>query len=124
MSARFTYYCTTFSPDSIQANLTSSQSNTLRAVSRRITEPTSSLETLLREPATTSPHDFQIGLDELDALTRDRAGYPFAELCSSLQQAVLSLIASHDLIRPDFDLASWLEGLRRDAAALDLSEAP
>ncbi|MGH9595273.1 MAG: hypothetical protein ACRD3K_00605 [Edaphobacter sp.] len=62
--------------------------------------------------------DYQLGLDELDFLTRTRTGYAFIELSSDLQDAILNLIASRDLTTRKLDLARWLEDLHANAAAL------
>jgi hypothetical protein len=64
----------------------------------------------------------RLGLDELDTLARTRAGYPFAELTSELQDIVLDLIAAGTLSTKAVNLASWLEELR-DSALADLAHA-
>jgi hypothetical protein len=60
--------------------------------------------------------DYQLGLDELDQISRIRTTYPFAELTVDLQEAILRLIATRDLTTRKLDLALWLEDLRRHAA--------
>jgi hypothetical protein len=61
--------------------------------------------------------DYQLGLDELDFLTRTRTGYAFVELLPDLQDAILNLITSRDLTTRKLDLARWLEDLHANAAA-------
>lgn len=61
--------------------------------------------------------DYQLGLNELDFLTRTRTGYAFVELSPDLQDAILNLIASRDLTTRKLDLARWLEDLHANAAA-------
>jgi len=62
--------------------------------------------------------DWQLGLDELDIIARTHAGYPFADLPTEIQDAILGLIASRDLTTRKLDLALWLEDLHTNAAAL------
>jgi hypothetical protein len=105
--------------------LTQSQFDTLHAAAHLIVQSPGHHHLAARvdaaladhKPHTISQFDYCHGLDQLDALTRDRTSYGFAELPSDVQQAVLNLIASGDLTTPQFDLASWLEDLRHNVAA-------
>lgn len=106
-------------------HLTQSQFDTLHAAAHLIVQSPGHHHLAARVDAalaTSKSHsiaqfDYRHGLDQLDALTRDRTSYGFAELPSDVQQAVLNLIASRDLTTPHFDLATWLEDLRINAAA-------
>src|ERR1700735_4850408 len=106
----------------VAQNLSSSQFATLQAIAARVLRPNSkdlaaSLDSVLAGGAsgelrfrTQAPPalDYQLGLDELDTLTRIRTGYPFAELPPELQAAILNLIATRDLTTRRLDLARWL----------------
>ena len=116
----------------VAQNLSSSQFATLQAIAARVLRPSSKdlaagLDSALASGAcggksfsTQAPPalDYQLGLDELDTLTRMRTGYPFAELPPELQDAILNLIATRDLTTRRLDLAGWLEDLHNAAAAL------
>jgi hypothetical protein len=60
--------------------------------------------------------DYQLGLDELDTITRTRTGYAFAELPAEIQDAILDLVTTRDLTSRRLDLAFWLEELHTNAA--------
>ncbi|MDQ2834827.1 MAG: hypothetical protein M3Y50_14040 [Acidobacteriota bacterium] len=96
-------------------NLDPTQFATLDALARLVARaavlPFSPARKLPFPPTPPAPIDHTLGLDELDTLTRTRACYPFAELPTDLQEAVLSLIASRDLTSSKIDLALWLEDL-------------
>jgi hypothetical protein len=77
-----------------------------------------SSEALPFNPQSFLAFDYQLGLDELDFLTRIRTGYAFVELSPDLQDAILNLIASRDLTTRKLDLARWLEDLHANAAAV------
>lgn len=62
--------------------------------------------------------DYQLGLDELDTISRTRTGYAFAELPPEIQDAILGLIATRDLTTRKLDLALWLQDLHLSAATL------
>jgi hypothetical protein len=116
----------------VAQNLSSPQFATLQAIAARVLRPNSkdlaaSLDSALASGAshglrfrTQAPPalDYQLGLDELDTLTRIRTGYAFAELPPELQDAILNLIATRDLTTRRLDLARWLEDLHNAAAAL------
>jgi len=115
----------------VARNLSSCQFATLQAIAALILRPNSKdfasrLESGLASSARddadkSSPPlapDYQLGLDELDTLSRTRTGFPFAELSAEIQDAILSLIASRDLTTRKLDLARWLEELHDYAAAL------
>jgi hypothetical protein len=114
----------------VAQNLTTSQFATLQAIAGRVIGPrhperlAANLDaTLVRGIAHASSLapvavDYQLGLDELDTITRTRTGYSFAELPDEIQDAVLSLVASHDLTTSKLDLALWLEDLQSSAAVL------
>lgn len=114
----------------VAQNLSSSQFATLQAIAARVLRPNSkdlaaNLDSAVARDAglrftTEAPPalDYQLGLDELDTLTRIRTGYPFAELPPELQDAILNLIATRDLTTRRLDLARWLEDLHNAAAAL------
>src|SRR6202042_2668607 len=111
-------------------NLSTAQFATLQAIAALVLRPqakslaahidaalaTSTSKNLALAP--TSALDYQLGLDELDTLTRIRTGYAFAELPPELQDAILNLIATRDLTTRRLDLARWLEDLHNAAAAL------
>lgn len=59
--------------------------------------------------------DYQLGLDELDSISRTRAGYAFAELPAEIQDAILDLISTGDLTTLRLNIASWLEVLQATA---------
>jgi hypothetical protein len=65
-------------------------------------------------PIFSPPFEHEIGLDELDALARTHAAFPFAELPPDLQDAMLHLIAARNLTTRKLDLALWLEELRNE----------
>lgn len=65
-------------------------------------------------PIFSPPFDHELGLDELDALARTHAAFPFAELPSDLQDAMLHLVAARNLTTRKLDLALWLEELRNE----------
>jgi hypothetical protein len=115
----------------VAQNLTLSQFATLQAIASLILRPggrnvaarldatlstSAEARTFARRP--TLIFDFQLGLDELDTITRTRTGYAFAELPDEIQDAILGLIASRDLTTRKLDLARWLEDLQTKAAAL------
>lgn len=113
----------------VAQNLSSSQFATLQAIAARVLRPNSkdlaaNLDSAVARGAglrftTEAPAlDYQLGLDELDTLTRIRTGYPFAELPPELQDAILNLIATGDLTTRRLDLARWLEDLHSAAAPL------
>jgi hypothetical protein len=114
----------------VAQNLSSSQFATLQAIAARVLRPNSkdlaaNLDSAVARGAglrftTEAPPalDYQLGLDELDTLTRIRTGYPFAELPPELQDAILNLIATRDLTTRRLDLARWLEDLHKAAATL------
>ncbi len=114
----------------VARNLSCSQFATLQAIAALILHPRTKnfasrldarLASKARETRTSTPplaFDCQLGLDELDTLSRTRTGFPFAELSTEIQEAILSLIATRDLTTRKLDLALWLEDLRTTAAAL------
>jgi hypothetical protein len=61
--------------------------------------------------------NYPLGLDELDTIARTRTSYAFAELPDEIQDAILGLITTGDLISGELDLAVWLEQLYVVAAA-------
>ncbi len=104
--------------------LTCSQFATLQAISRLLARPASGhlaahLNSIFANsaaiPSSVAPSggasDLPLGLDELEMISRTRAGYAFIDLPPELQEAVLSLIASRDLTTRRLDLALWLEHL-------------
>ncbi len=111
----------------VAQNLSHAQFATLQAVAAIILRPkaknfaatldaTLSVDTLSpRQPLAV---DYQLGLDELDTLTRTRTGYAFAELPAEIQSAILELVATRDLTTRKLDLALWLEDLHISAKAL------
>jgi hypothetical protein len=116
----------------VAQNLSHSQFATLQAIAARISKRrnpkrlaaqldaalnTSPSRAIPSAPPLPPAFDCTLGLDELDTLTRVRTGYPFAELPTDLQEAVLSLVASRDLTTRKLDLALWLEEFRNKAAS-------
>jgi hypothetical protein len=121
----------------VAQNLNPTQFATLQAIASRILQPddyshhperlaahldsalhsTSGCAPVFRQPLTVG-FDCQLGLDELDTITRTRTGYSFAELPDEIQDAILSLIASRDLTTRKLDLALWLEDLHSSTAVL------
>jgi Gluconate 2-dehydrogenase subunit 3 len=115
----------------VARNLSHSQFATLQAIAALILRPrskrlaaqvdaaltTSAGQALPSTPPPPVAFDYQLGLDELDIIARTRTGYPFAELPSEIQEAILGLIASGDLTTRKLDLALWLENLHTTAAA-------
>ena len=115
----------------IAQNLNPVQFATLQAIAGRILQPhhqkclaahpdaaphtTSGHAPAFRHPLPVS-FDYQLGLDELDTISRTRTGYSFAELPDELQDAILSLISTGDLTTRRLDIAEWLESLRAIAA--------
>jgi hypothetical protein len=97
----------------VAQNLSPSQFATLQAIASRV---------LVRHtPKDIAAHldaalDYQLGLDELDTITRTRTGYAFAELPAEIQDAILGLITSRDLTSRKLDLVFWLEELHSNAA--------
>jgi hypothetical protein len=115
----------------VARNLSPSQFATLQAIAALVIRPNSkniaaqldaALSTTSRARRVTRPaplaFDYQLGLDELDIIARTRTGFPFAELPTEIQEAILGLIASRDLTTRKLDLALWLEDLHNNAAAL------
>jgi hypothetical protein len=119
----------------VAQNLSPSQFATLQAIAALIRQPKSKYlaarldaslslcadcadEALHFAPLPALAFDYQLGLDELDTITRTRTGYAFAELPAELQDAILSLISTRDLTTGKLDLALWLEDLHSSAAAL------
>jgi hypothetical protein len=115
----------------VAQNLSQSQFATLQAVASLVLQPNSKnlaahLDAALASSASqTQPFtrplpvafDYQLGLDELDTIARTHTGYPFAELSTEIQDAILNLIATHDLTTRKLDLALWLEELHATAVA-------
>jgi hypothetical protein len=115
----------------VARNLSSSQFATLQAIAAIILRPKSKnfaarLESELASSARDDADkpipplalDYQLGLDELDTISRTRTGFPFAELSAEIQDAILGLIATRDLTTRKLDLARWLEDLHDYAAVL------
>jgi len=116
----------------VAQNLSPSQFATLQAIAARVLRPiskhlaahfdaalaTGTSETLPLTPMRPLAFDYQLGLDELDIIARTRTGYPFAELPTEIQDAILNLIATRDLTTRKLDLALWLEDLHTSAAVL------
>jgi Gluconate 2-dehydrogenase subunit 3 len=117
----------------IAQNLSPSQFATLQAIASRVFKQhnpkhlaahleaalaTSAIKSLPFAPLPPLSFDYQLGLDELDTITRTRSGYAFAELPEEIQDAILGLIASRDLTSRKLDLAVWLEDLQSYAADL------
>jgi hypothetical protein len=115
----------------VAQNLSHSQFATLQAIAALILRPkskrlaaridaaltTSASEALPLAPPPPLSVDYQLGLDELDTISRTRTGYAFAELPAEIQDAILGLIATRDLTTRKLDLALWLEDLHSNAAA-------
>jgi hypothetical protein len=113
----------------VAQNLSASQFATLQAIASIVLRPKAknlaahldeALATTTSEarPFASSTHlalDYHLGLDELDTIARTRTGYPFAELPSEIQDAILSLVATRDLTTRKLDLALWLEHLHTSA---------
>ena len=111
----------------VAQNLTPAQFATLQAIAPLLLRSDSkhlaarldaALETTIRRTLPSAPpppltFDYQLGLDELDTIARTRTGYPFAELPTEIQDAILGLIASRDLTTRKLDLAHWLEDLQQ-----------
>jgi hypothetical protein len=109
----------------IPQNLNPIQFATLQAITLLLSRPGSkhlagrldaNLATSVREaepfaPAPPITFDYQLGLDELETISRTRTGYAFTDLPAELQDAILSLIATRDLTTRKLDLAHWLEDL-------------
>ncbi len=111
----------------VARNLSSSQFATLQAIASLILRPNSkNFAALLDSSLSLEPHgsnqppalDYQLGLDELDTISRTRTGFPFAELSPEIQDAMLDLIATRDITTRKLDLALWLRYLHVTAAAL------
>jgi hypothetical protein len=115
----------------VAQNLSPSQFATLQAIAPLVLQPkskylaahidaalaASTSEAVPLAPPPPLAFDYQLGLDELDTIARTRTGYPFAELPTEIQDAILGLIASRDLTTRKLDLALWLEDLHLSAAA-------
>lgn len=115
----------------VARNLSPAQFATLQAIAALVLRPrskrlaaqvdaalsTSTGDALPSAPPPPIAFDYQLGLDELDILARTHTGYPFAELPTEIQDAILGLIASGDLTTRKLDLALWLEDLHTTAAA-------
>jgi hypothetical protein len=111
----------------VARNLSSSQFATLQAIAALILRPNSkNFAAVLESSFAGESHgstqrnalDYQLGLDELDTISRTRTGFPFAELSTEIQDAILGLIATRDITTRKLDLALWLSDLRATAAAL------
>jgi hypothetical protein len=111
----------------VARNLSPSQFATLQAIAPLVLQPRSKylaahIDAALTASRSEAPPsivlDYQLGLDELDTITRTRTGYAFAELPAEIQDAILNLVASRDLTTRKLDLALWLEDLHSAAAAL------
>ena len=114
----------------VAQNLSHSQFATLQAIAAlilrskskrlaaRIDAALAASRALPLAPPPPPAFDYQLGLDELDTITRTRTGYAFAELPAEIQDAILGLIATRDLTTRKLDLALWLEDLHNNAAAL------
>jgi hypothetical protein len=114
----------------VAQNLSTAQFATLQAIAARVLHPSAKhLAALLDAalapgaikplPFSSAPaaFDYHLGLDEIDTIARTHTGYPFAELPSEIQDALLGLIASRNLTARKLDLALWLEDLHTTAAA-------
>jgi hypothetical protein len=67
--------------------------------------------------------DYQLGLDELDTMSRTLTCFPFAELTPEIQDAMLGLVAAKDLTTRKLDLSLWLGDLHSNTtASLALAE--
>jgi gluconate 2-dehydrogenase subunit 3-like protein len=116
----------------VAQNLSPSQFATLQAIAGLVLRPnaknlaahldealaTNTSETPSFAPPPLLALDYHLGLDELDTIARTRTGYPFAELPTEIQDAILSLIATRDLTTRKLDLAHWLEDLHSNAVAV------
>lgn len=114
----------------VAQNLNPSQLATLQAVAPLLLESDSkhlathldaalqptTRNTLPAAPPDPCTFDYQLGLDELDTLSRTRTGYAFADLTPEIQDAILDLIASRALTTRKLDLALWLHDLHANAA--------
>jgi len=115
----------------VAQNLSPSQFATLQAIASRILVrhtpkdiaahldaalATGTSEAFPFAPQRPLAFDYQVGLDELDTITRTRTGYAFAELPAEIQDAILGLITTRDLTSRKLDLAFWLEELHNNAA--------
>jgi hypothetical protein len=114
----------------VAQNLSHSQFATLQAIAGRVFKRhnpkhvaahlDAALASNSREASPYNPpylaFDYQLGLDELDTIARTRTGYPFAELPDEIQDAILSLITTHDLTSRSLDMALWLEDLQSNVA--------
>jgi hypothetical protein len=63
------------------------------------------------------PVDYQLGLDELDTMSRKLTVFAFADLTPEIQDAMLDLIAARDLTARRLDLSLWLDDLHSNTAA-------
>jgi hypothetical protein len=61
--------------------------------------------------------DYQLGLDELDTMSRKLTVFAFADLTPEIQDAMLDLIAARDLTARKLDLSLWLDDLHSNTAA-------
>jgi hypothetical protein len=61
--------------------------------------------------------DYQLGLDELDTMSRKLTVFAFADLTPEIQDAMLDLIAARDLTARKLDLSVWLDDLHSNTAA-------
>jgi hypothetical protein len=115
----------------VAKNLSPTQFATLQAIAALILRPTAkNFAALIDATLSTAAEvrtfiqrrplafDWQLGLDELDIIARTHTGYPFADLPTEIQDALLGLIASRDLTTRKLDLALWLEDLQTNATAL------
>ena len=104
----------------IPYDLSSKQLSTLGAVFSRLANPALGVDPDCEgaKPVMISGHasrpalpaiDYRLGLDEIDTISRTRAGYAFTELPAELQEAVLSLILTRDLVSRRLDLDLWLQ---------------
>jgi hypothetical protein len=114
----------------VAQNLSAAQFATLQAIASLVLRPNAKhfaarLDAALATTGQARPFaqpqplafDYQLGLDELDTIARTRTGYPFADLPTEIQDAILGLIATRDLTTRKLDLALWLEDLHSTAAA-------
>jgi hypothetical protein len=115
----------------VPQNLTTSQFAILQAIIILVARPGSNyvasrldaaLTTSATEASSRSPHpiafDYRLGLDEIEIISRTRTGYGFTELPLELQEAILSLICTRDIVSRKLDLALWLEDLQAHTLAL------
>ena len=61
--------------------------------------------------------DYQLGLDELDTMSRNLTVFAFADLTPEIQDAMLDLIAARNLTARKLDLSLWLDDLHSNTAA-------